>query len=428
MDIGAAPQAIRRNRTSGRTWGVRGNLVSAVALKAPCVVHLSADFPDPIEAFKTPVIRTLLELTSTEFDHVVFSLNRVTPKVGSFVGAMLRNSGRPKLGVEMQPFEHGTALRYYAPSRGLFHATMLYQLGDRLADEIIRQGLHPALIVGHKLGIEGLAARRAAQRLGVPYAISIQGDTDTKVLKARPDLGGALRKVFHEAAMVFPFTPWALRKVEATLGVRKGPCHFLPCPTDLDTPLPPTAGGEGLISCFHLKNHKRKNLAGLAGAMALLAASRPDARLEVIGGGSDEDLRQSMAVAASTPGIAFAGGMGRIQLRERMSSAVAFAMPSHRESFGLVFIEALFCGLPIIYPADQAVDGYFDGAPFALKVDATDPKAIAQAMQTAIEQEVPIKAALAQWQQSDDAKRFMRPAIAATFARGIRQAIGASAD
>lgn len=397
--------------------------MSAAAQEIPRIVHLSADFPDPVEPFKTPVIKTLLDLTHTEFDHVVFSLNRVTPGFGPFVGGMLRNLGRPKLVTHMRSFELGTAMQYLAPPRGLFHATMLYRLGDFLAEEVVRQGQYPALIIGHKLGIEGLATRRLAKRLGVPYGISIQGDTDTKILAARPDLSRALASVFHEAAVVFPFTPWALHKVEAKLGVRQGQSYFLPCPTDLDVPLAPNSGGDGLITCFHLKNHKRKNLGGLANAMSILEGSRPEARLSIIGGGTDEDLRQSIGVAGGAPNITFAGAMDRQRLRERMSSATAFVMPSHRESFGLVFIEALFCGLPIIYPANQAVDGYFDNAPFALKVDAADPESIARAMRIAIEQEGPIKAALAQWQQSAEARRFMRPTIAETFARGIRHAI-----
>src|SRR5690606_10047125 len=38
-----------------------------------------------------------------------------------------------------------------------------------------------------------------------------------------------------------------------------------------------------------------------------------------------------------------------------------FAMPSYRETFGLVYIEALSQGLPIIYAVNESVDKMIDG-------------------------------------------------------------------
>lgn len=393
---------------------------------APHVIHISADFPDSIEPFKTPVIKTLVHMTQGDFDHEVLSLNRVTPRVLPFVTRLMRGFGRPQAAISFEPFEQGTAISFVAPPKGLFHATMLHQLADALSDRIARQGRQPTLLIGHKLTIEGVVARRIAKRLNVPYAVSIQGDTDTKILRVRPDLAAEFRKVFQEAAVVFPFSPWSLRKVEAKLGQRGGPVIMLPCPTDIDAPVAPVPGGNGFVSCFHLKNHKRKNLAGMVDAMRILNADQAGARLSIIGGGSDRDVNDSRAAIGKVAGIELAGPMNRDQLRERFGTATAFVMPSHRESFGLVFIEALFCGLPIIYPADQAVDGYFDGAPFAIRVDARNPAAIAAAMRKVMTDESAIKRALAQWQNSADARRFMRPAIAANFALGMNSAIAAA--
>jgi len=36
-----------------------------------------------------------------------------------------------------------------------------------------------------------------------------------------------------------------------------------------------------------------------------------------------------------------------------------FIMPSYHETFGLVYAEALSCGLPVIYSKNQGIDGYF---------------------------------------------------------------------
>lgn len=387
------------------------------------VLHVSGDYPDSIDSFKTPVIKTLIALTRKRFDHDVLSLNRRSPAIASFAADVLLRLGKPRLHTASEPFDDGTAMRYDAPPKGLYHAAMLRQLGNEIAREIERSERRPDLIVGHKLAIEGIAVRRATDLTGIPYAISIQGDTDTKIIDARPDLRNELARVFHGAAIVFPFAPWALKRVENKLGVRQGPVCMLPCPTDLDTPTAPTVGGDGFVSVFHLKNHARKNLAGMAAAMRLAAEQGAPLALTIIGGGSPAEVARCEALADGADGLTFAGPMGRDALRARMKTATAFVMPSLRESFGLVFIEALFAGLPIIYPAGTAVDGFFDDAPFAIRVDARDPSGIAKAMQHVASEEGPIKAALAAWQESPAALRFTRVAIGDAFVAGLKTAV-----
>jgi glycosyltransferase involved in cell wall biosynthesis len=106
-----------------------------------------------------------------------------------------------------------------------------------------------------------------------------------------------------------------------------------------------------------------------------------------------------------------------------MNKAIALVMPSKRESFGLVFVEALFAGLPIIYPKGAGVDGYFDGLPFAIAVDPRNPQAIADAMRHVVTQEAALKQALARWQEDGGLKRFLRSAIGEVFDQGLQAAI-----
>ncbi len=389
------------------------------------ILHVSADFPDCVQAAKTPVIRTLLELVADQFDQEVWSLNRYSPPPLSFLVNAVGRGLQPRLGIEQQAFEFGTAVRYAAPPRGLFHATMLRQLGDQLARSLEGKPL-PDIIIGHKLSVEGLVVRRAARKLGIPYGLSIQGNTDAKILSARADLKGEFARTFHEAAVVFPFSPWALRRVEERLGKRSGPVHMLPCATEIDTPLSPNMAGEGLVSVFHLRGQHTKNLSGMAQAMRLLERGKEAPGLAILGGGSEAELARCQSIARITSKIEFEGPISREALPERLNRAAGFVLPSRRESFGLVFIEALFCGLPVIYPAGAAVDGYFDDAEFALRVDASDPAAIADAMRKLVRDQKQMKRALALWQQSEDAVRFSRAAIAQVFNKGLRYAVESS--
>lgn len=388
----------------------------------PRVVHVSADFPDSIDPAKTRAIEALVNLAAPAFDQHVWSINRRPPRASAMAGALLNWPPVPSPDIECRDFAHGTALVYHAPPKGLLHAAMLHAVGDWLAKRL-RNEPRPDLLIGHKLAVEGIAVRRAASHLGLPYGLSIQGDTDTKIMDARPDLRRELAQVFHGAAVVFPFAPWALQRVEARLGKRSGPVHMLPCATDIDQPLSPRQGTGELLSVFHLKSRKRKNLATIARAVRILADRGHAPPVGIVGGGTDSDFAGARQTCEGLSTIHFAGNLDRVPLRQRMNAASGFVLPSLRESFGMVFVEALFSGLPIIYPAGTAVDGYFDGAPFALRVDARDPAALADAMQHILREETAMKAALADWQTGPEAQRFTRAAIGSQFIAGIEGAV-----
>lgn len=382
------------------------------------ILHLSADIPDPIENAKTRAIQTLIELVSDSFDHRILSLNRVAPGPMRAMAILL---GRDPI-VRTQGDDRLTALAYQAPGRGVWHHAMLRRLADALLDRLA-SGPRPALIMGHKLTVEGLVAAHIAAALGVPYGLTIQGDTDTKILAARPDLRPAFARVFHGASVVFSLAPWSLRAIEARLGVRAGQSILLPCPLGADRFIAPRMGGNAIVTAFHLRNARRKNLARLIAAHQALRPDRPDVELHILGGGSGHDRAKVERMVGAHAGIMLRGAVANSAISDRFNAAIGLALPSLRESFGMVFIEALMAGLPVAYPQGRAIDGYFDGAPFAIPVDPLDTAAIADGMARMVRDEASLKTALARWQTSGEAARFTRAAIADTFAGGLSHAL-----
>lgn len=366
------------------------------------VWHVSGDFPDPIASDKTAVIRRLVDLTADRFNHLVISINRKPPGSRQFD----------------LPFEHGLALTYAAPPLGLIHATMLNRLGNRIANLTAHHG-KPDLLVAHKLTIEGIAVARAANLLGVPYALLVQGNTDCKIIDFRPDLRARLRRLYRGAGWTFHFAPWSRDKIEATLNASTGSASLLPCPTAEDRLLPPRPGGQGFLSVFHLDFYRNKNLAGLARALRIGRAHGAQFACRIAGGGSPAAVRACQAIAAQSPGMELIGHCERAELAQEMNASIAMVLPSKRESFGLAFIESLMAGTPIIYPRHAAVAGYFDNCGFAMPIDPSDPNDIAAAMAHAAANEVELKTELSAWQGSPEFKRFTRDQIAADFARGL---------
>ncbi len=68
----------------------------------------------------------------------------------------------------------------------------------------------------------------------------------------------------------------------------------------------------------------------------------------------------------------------KINLIKDFRQADIYLMPSYRETFGLVYIEAMSQGLPIIYSKNQAVDRLFDAAPVGVFVNPKRPSDIAE--------------------------------------------------
>lgn len=380
----------------------------------PLVLHLSGDFPDPVDPNKTPVIKTLVELTADRFEHHVVSINRIPTTLGQICRALVGFGPLRGDGVEARSFEHGLALTYSAAGRGILHKTYLENLGEWLSEFLAQMTRRPDIIIAHKLTIEGIPVARTAARFGIPYALSIQGNTDAKILKYRPDLKPAFAEIWHYAAGVFPFTPWALRSVEERLGKRSTNTWLLPCPTQLDDCIAPRPGRNRFISAFHLRNHHVKNFDRVVRAFA-----GSEFAIDVVGGGTSDQVAACERIASKTDNVSLIGPRNQSELRPLMNDAIALLMPSRRESFGLVFIEALQSGCPIIYPRGAAVDGYFDDCPFAISVDASSVAAIRSAIKFAADNELELKRQLAEWQNDGAHLRFTRSHIAKVFGDGL---------
>ena len=64
-------------------------------------------------------------------------------------------------------------------------------------------------------------------------------------------------------------------------------------------------------------------------------------------------------------------------LLERYREADVFVMPSFFETFGLVYLEAMSQGLPLIYSKDQGFDGFYTDGRIGYAVNPSDTDGIA---------------------------------------------------
>ncbi len=99
----------------------------------------------------------------------------------------------------------------------------------------------------------------------------------------------------------------------------------------------------------------RKGHVELIDCWPRVMAAIPDARLLIAGGGNGLDILRAQARASSAASnIEFTDFLTQSQMEALWSQAHVFAMPSRQEGFGLVYIEAMRYGVPVIASVHDA--------------------------------------------------------------------------
>lgn len=132
---------------------------------------------------------------------------------------------------------------------------------------------------------------------------------------------------------------------------------------------------------------KNKNIHGTIAAVRQLIAEGRSVHLTLVGNYGDycEKIRALQAKNAAFVEI-------RDAIRDPhavqalFKAADIFVMPSFSETFGLVYIEALSQGVPIVYSEGQGVDGYFDSVMVGEKVNPSNPSRIAHGIKKIADQ------------------------------------------
>lgn len=132
---------------------------------------------------------------------------------------------------------------------------------------------------------------------------------------------------------------------------------------------------------------EKKGIDNAIRAFALVAVKHPDSRYLVVGTGAYADQLQALAKSLGLDGlVVFAGQVADDELSDHYRLGEVFVMPNRElpngdtEGFGLVFLEANSCGLPVIAGRDGgSTDAVQDGRN-GLVVDGADIDAIAAAM------------------------------------------------
>jgi len=145
----------------------------------------------------------------------------------------------------------------------------------------------------------------------------------------------------------------------------------------------PEAGPPTVLLLGRLETGLPKGQGLLISIWPRVVAAVPDARLLLVGRGPALEAARGLARASAAAGsIDVAGFVSEREIDAIWARASVFAMPSLTEGFGLVFIEAMRRGLPVIASsADAGAEVNIDGVT-GHTVDRKRPERLVEALVT----------------------------------------------
>jgi D-inositol-3-phosphate glycosyltransferase len=219
----------------------------------------------------------------------------------------------------------------------------------------------PQIVHAH-YWLAGMAALAAARELGIPVVQTFhalggrhggQRREATDVSPGREQLEGVIAaSAAHTIATSADQASELLR-----MGIRRRQVTVVPCGVDVGLfhPCPASdPGGQRIVAAGHLA--QREGFDVLIGALRRI----PSAELLVAGGGDRAEADRLRTIAHQvgvSHRVQLLGPVARTDMPELLRSATVVASTPAYEPFGLVPLEAMACGVPVLA---SAVGGHLD--------------------------------------------------------------------
>ncbi|HTS14463.1 MAG TPA: glycosyltransferase, partial [Candidatus Sulfotelmatobacter sp.] len=283
-------------------------------------------------------------------------------------------------------------------------------------------------IHAHTAYPDGAAAATMARSLGVPLLITEHASFVARLV-AVPEIRDAYVAAGRQASRLIVVSALLADELRASLPELAERIVVVPNAVPVDgfraAPLAERMPDQLLFVGYRLE---AKGIEVLLRAFATVRQRRPAATLRLIGGTTDAALDARWQALAGTLGIggavSFEGPAARPQIAEAMAQASVFVHPSRRETFGIVAVEALASGTPVVATASGGLDEIL--APDPSAVGGLVPVGDADALATAILRTLERRAAFDPLQlRATVVGRYAAPAVAARLLELYDEALGA---
>jgi glycosyltransferase involved in cell wall biosynthesis len=129
------------------------------------------------------------------------------------------------------------------------------------------------------------------------------------------------------------------------------------------------------------RQYPRKHVADLLRALPVVQRAIPRARAVIASDGPEHAHLRALATELGlNDAVTFTGALADDQLAQLYRQADIFCLPSVQEGFGIVFLEAMACGLPVVATLAAAIPEVVPDRRAGLLVPPGDPAALAHAL------------------------------------------------
>lgn len=323
------------------------------------VLHISFDFPDSVVSEKTKAVSNLID-AQTLVPNIVVSLNRTANPFSDFK-------------VRKEPY--GYAMNVFGLPFGIGLRFWMYLVSLKIDKIFLNNWNSISVIHAHKLTFEGIIGYYLSKKYKIPLIITVRGDSDLRVIKTKVELRGLFKNVVNKANKIIFLAPWTKKGFASYfLNVDiENKSVVIPNIIDVKQRIIPDnfSTKNTFVSVFRLDSYKRKNIERIIKAIDSLHIDYPDISLDIIGSGSDKSIKivKKYISGCKFPNrFTMLGSMSQDKVQKAYADYAGLILPSKPETFGLVFIEALNAGIPIIYAANSGVDGFFDNSVVGFRV------------------------------------------------------------
>jgi glycosyltransferase involved in cell wall biosynthesis len=244
------------------------------------------------------------------------------------------------------------------------------------------------LVVG--FDIDGVRWSRA--HTGMPYIASIKG----VIAEEMQHEGGRTRMLFEllsrlegynarHANAVLTTSEYCRTAIQRHYGVPTSQVRLVPEGVDLArwralaARVPHQSDGATILCVA--RQYPRKHVSDLLRALPSVRRAVPQARAVIAGDGPEHArLRALAAELGLNDAVSFTGALPDQELELLYRQADIFCLPSVQEGFGIVFLEAMACGLPVVATLAAAIPEVVPDRRAGLLVPPGDIAALAHAL------------------------------------------------
>jgi len=272
------------------------------------------------------------------------------------------------------------------PGKRLPNASAASAVRSIRRDTTLRDHLTAAgVLVAHSALLDGTVARGLSRRSGVPYIVFVHGEDLYQHLdpRAPASLRATVTKVLENAAMVVAVSSaveGGLRDALPELSRLRVLHNGVDIERFHPSELSPRADGVlRTLSAGHLVRRKANDVV----LRALAAAADTGVAFEhtIAGEGPERaDLEALAAELGIGDRVRFIGAYHHDDLPELMWGSDLFLLPSWDEAFGVVYLEALASGVPVVAASDGGAVDIVDDDVDGFLVPPRDVAAVAAAV------------------------------------------------